>query len=119
MINTDSGQANKQRCSAKCIRLVSTTRKNWGKDLAFGDCRKPDIEYPCQWEYKVISNDQYLARRAIDEVLDDTDAEVDFGNMSRTGKYCSLAVVVTVEDEESRVAIFHQLRNHEDIIMVL
>ena len=85
---------------------------------AFDDAR-PEIEYPCRWEYKTIGSSQELMQAAIVEVLADLDYTVDFSNVSRTGKYCSLVVVVTVDSEEHRNSIFAALRTHRHIRMVL
>ena len=85
---------------------------------AFDDAR-PEIDYPCRWEYKTIGSSRELMQAAIVEVLEDLDYTVDFSNVSRTGKYCSLVLVVTVDSEEHRNSIFAALRGHRHIRMVL
>ena len=46
---------------------------------------------------------------AIAEIMADCPHDVSFSHSSRTGRYCSLLLVVTVESEEQRLAIFAAL----------
>ena len=85
---------------------------------AFDDGRL-EIVYPCRWEYKTIGSDRELMEAAIVEIVENLDYTLDFSNHSRTGKYCSLVLVVTVDSEEHRNSIFQALRAHRHIRMVL
>jgi putative lipoic acid-binding regulatory protein len=85
---------------------------------AFDDAR-PEIVYPCRWEYKTIGPDRELMEAAVTKIVADLDYTLDFSNHSRTGKYCSLVLVVTVDSEEHRNSIFQALRSHRHIRMVL
>ncbi len=80
---------------------------------------RPVIEYPCVWEYKAIGGDEGSMREAIAEIMADCPHDVSFSHSSRTGRYCSLLLVVTVESEEQRLAIFAALKGHRHIRMVL
>ena len=80
---------------------------------------KPELEYPCAWEYKVIEADQFAIRQAVAEIMGDLDYDVTLSHFSRTGKYCSLLVALTVADEQQRTSLFTALKAHEDILMVL
>jgi hypothetical protein len=80
---------------------------------------KPQIAYPCPWQYKVIGADSSLMRAAIGEILADCEYTVEPAHTSRTGKYCSLLVTLVVASEEHRLAIFAALANHGDIRVVL
>ncbi len=81
--------------------------------------QKPVLDYPCPWEYKVIGEDEFAMRRAIDEVFSELEYEVSYSHASRTGRYCSLLIALTVVNEQQRVALFTSLKAHQDIRMVL
>jgi putative lipoic acid-binding regulatory protein len=93
-------------------------QENRWMSFAFDD-ERPEIAYPCRWEYKAIGSDREMMETAILEIVEDLDYTLDFSNASRTGKYCSLLLVVTVDSEEHRNSIFQALRAHPDIRMVL
>ncbi len=80
---------------------------------------RPVIEYPCLWEYKAIGWDETSMREAIAEIMADRQHEVSFSRTSGAGRSCSLLVVVTVENEDHRNAIFTALQKHRHIRMVL
>ncbi len=85
---------------------------------SFFDKRKLELTYPCQWEYTLIGYSQELIVKAVSDTvrLAHTLAA---SHSSRTGRYCSMRLELTVPDEETRNAIHDALRKHEDIIMVL
>ena len=70
------------------------------------DSCKAIIEYPCQWLYKVIGTDREKLQQAIMETIGTTPCEISLSNTSSSGKYLSLNVEITVQDEEERNAIY-------------
>jgi len=80
---------------------------------------RPVIEYPCPWEYKAIGWDEGSMREAIAEIMAQREHVVSFSRTSSAGHYCSLLLVVTVESEDHRNAIFRALQEHRHIRMVL
>ena len=80
---------------------------------------RPAIQYPCAWEYKAIGWDLDSMREAIAEIMTDQQHQVSFSRTSRTGRYCSMLLEVTVESEDHRNAIFRALQEHRHIRMVL
>lgn len=90
---------------------------NAGMDPLKG--KKPDIQYPCPWDFKVIGPDEPAVRDAVREVLPDIDPTLTVSRKSGSGKYVSLNLTVTVTDEAHRNAIFTALANHPDITMVI
>ncbi len=93
--------------------------------------QKPTIEYPCQWGFKVIGNDEETLRTAISECLEECirgfdgeqaqDRPVQFGD-SRTsgaGKYISVGLTVEVMTEDERNIIFCSLADRPEVKMVL
>lgn len=81
--------------------------------------KKNIIEYPCQWEYRVIGVDAAAIQEAVAECLGDGSYSCAPGNRSSGGKFCSVSVETVVPDEKTRDAIFQTLTNHPAIKMVL
>jgi uncharacterized protein len=86
----------------------------------FGDL-KPEIDYPCRWQYTTIGRSEDLMRQAIGRIMEDLRGEyaLDVSHTSRRGKYCSLLLSVTVISQEHRDQIFAALSAHRQIVMVL
>ena len=80
---------------------------------------KPEILYPCRWQYKMIGPSEELMRAAIVEIVADLDHSLSLSRSSRGGKYCSMLLAITVASEAQRNEIFAALRNHRSITMVL
>jgi uncharacterized protein len=85
------------------------------------DGLRPEIEYPCRWEYKTIGRSEELMRRAVVQIMavEELQYSVELSNSSRSGKYCSLVVGVTVGSEDHRNRIFAALSAHGDIMIVM
>lgn len=83
------------------------------------DDRKPEIEYPCTWSYKVIGLDEALLRTAIGEVIGGLPHTLKDGNVSEGGKYLSLGLELVVVDEAQRLHIFERLAEHPSIRFVI
>lgn len=85
------------------------------------EAERPEIEYPCRWEYKAIGRNEELMRAAVTEIMaaEDLPYTLDFSNASRTGRFCSLLLAVVVQDEVHRNRVFSALVENEHIVMVL
>ena len=89
--------------------------------------QKPVVEYPCLWGYKVIGPDEENMRHAVKLCLDEClqentgDREFELGQSrtSKGGKYVSLSLNLTVNDETERDAIFAALSARTEILMVI
>lgn len=81
--------------------------------------RKPDISYPCSWEYKVIGENQETLREAIMVACAPAAPEICVSNVSSSGKYSSLNATLVVENEEMRLTIFCQIQEHPSVKMVI
>ncbi len=88
---------------------------------------KPEIEYPCPWDYKIIGTCEDALRGAVQVCLartlnqDSGAREFELG-MSRTsngGKYVSLNLNLMVMDETERNQIFSSLAGHPEIRIVI
>lgn len=80
---------------------------------------RPDIEYPCEWRFKVIGRDESEMRQAVGEIVGNHDYTIDLSNHSAKGTYCSLNLQMTVISESHRVYIYTALMEHESTKIVL
>jgi putative lipoic acid-binding regulatory protein len=89
--------------------------------------QKPVVEYPCLWGYKVIGPDEEAMRTAVKETLElclqensgDREFELGHSRESKGGKYVSLSLNLTVQDEAERNAVFSALSARPEILMVI
>jgi putative lipoic acid-binding regulatory protein len=81
--------------------------------------KKPNIEYPCNWEYKVIGTDVNEIIKVIDRIADGMDYKISSSNVSSKGKYFSLNLTVFVTSEVIRDIIFAKLKDNDFVKMVL
>ena len=78
--------------------------------------RKPDINYPCQWEYKVIGTDR---EQIIKQACNPAVPEIVLSNVRSSGNYYSLNATLIVDSEEMRNSIFELLQKHPSVKMVI
>ena len=81
--------------------------------------KKPNIEYPCDWHYKVIGTDTDEMIKAIELAVEGLDYKITSSNISSKGNYFSLNLKVFVISEVIRDIIFAKLKDNEFIKMVL
>ncbi|NLZ17692.1 MAG: DUF493 domain-containing protein [Desulfobulbaceae bacterium] len=81
-------------------------------------CR-PDIVYPCPWQYRLIGEDEAAMQAALAESIDLGRCVLSTGNRSSGGRYLSLQVELIVMSEEERLDLYRQLAAHPAIKMVL
>jgi putative lipoic acid-binding regulatory protein len=81
--------------------------------------KRPNISYPCEWDYRVIGNDVEKMLSAIEIAANGLEYEVKPSNVSKNGKYFSINMKLTVSSEEERDLIFQNLDSHENVIMVI
>ena len=80
---------------------------------------RPEINYPCIWEYKVIGNDVDKILSAIEEAAHGLDYSVTPSNVSRNERYFSINFTLEVPNETTRDIIYDSLINNTDIKIVL
>lgn len=99
---------------------IFTLQKNENK-LILDNTNKarPEISYPCEWNYKIISKTAGEAVEAAELAADGFKYEITASNVSKHGKYISINLSVEVENEEERNLIFGKLESDEKVIMVL
>ena len=81
--------------------------------------RRPEIEYPTSWQYKIIGSDVEEMLSAVAESIKGLDYEVSPSNVSKNEKYFSLNVSLIVPSEVVRDIIFQNLAKHPAIKIVI
>ncbi len=81
--------------------------------------KRPEIEYPCTWVYKVIGQDCTILKEIIVSTCAPQDVEITHSNSSSGGKYHSLNAELTVNDEATRLGIYNTLKNSSGVKFVL
>lgn len=80
---------------------------------------RPEIDYPCEWKYKIISKTPDEAVQAAENAANGFKFEITASNISKKGKYVSINLSVEVESEEERNLIFGKLEADSKVIMVI
>lgn len=80
---------------------------------------KLELEYPCNWCYKVIASEQKALQQAVKDVILEREHKLTPSNSSKSGKYISMNLDLLVHNEDDRTFIFDALKRHQDIKMVL
>jgi len=81
--------------------------------------KKPQIEYPCKWPYKIIGKSVEEMINAVEEVVVGLEYDLTPSNISRKGQYFSLNISVVVPSEIVRDLIFQKLSAHPAINFVI
>jgi putative lipoic acid-binding regulatory protein len=82
-------------------------------------CERPEIEYPCEWGYKLIGRDKVKLEACIFDIVGERAYKTKAGNSSSKGKFHSINMTCKVESEEDRNRIFKAFSDHEDVKMVI
>ena len=80
---------------------------------------KAEIKYPCKWSYRIIGDDEKLLRDAAASALGNKKYKLSLSNSSSGGKYYSLNLELTVENEAERLRIFNHLKKDIAVKFVL
>ena len=81
--------------------------------------KRPDIDYPTKWQYKIIGSDVDEMLSAVEESIIGLDYQVVPSNVSSNEKYFSLNISLIVPSEIVRDIIFQKLSNHPAIKFVI
>jgi putative lipoic acid-binding regulatory protein len=87
--------------------------------LLDSNSEKPNIDYPCDWNYKVIGTNVDEMIKAIEIAVAGIEHEINSSNVSSKGNYFSLNLKVFVTSEVIRDSIFAKLNSNEFVKMVL
>ncbi|MCL1979788.1 MAG: DUF493 domain-containing protein [Proteobacteria bacterium] len=80
---------------------------------------KPEIDYPCRWQYRLIGEERHAMVAAIGRIKDMAGCAIVDGNVSSGGRYLSLTVETTVADEAERMRLYQQFGADPAIKVVL
>ncbi len=80
---------------------------------------KLELDYPCQWRYKLVGEEKERMIEAVCEVILEKEHTLSHSNQSRSGRYTSLNLDLLVMNEEERTFIYEALKAHQHIKMVL
>ncbi|MBE0584039.1 MAG: DUF493 domain-containing protein [Desulfofustis sp.] len=81
-------------------------------------CR-PEISYPCSWEYRVIGTDRQRLEEIIRCACEPAIPIIKDGNCSSQGRYCSVNATIEVDSEERRLTIFARISSNPEIKLVI
>jgi uncharacterized protein len=81
--------------------------------------KKVQLEYPCQWVYKIIGPDEDEMRSAVAEIICDRSYKISHSHSSEKSKYHCLNVELSVESESHRMALYETLKTHKAVKVVL
>lgn len=79
----------------------------------------PKIQYPCEWEYKVILLEDEDVKSTINCILLNKLCTINASNKSKQGKYQSYNIKTLVMNEDERKMIFETLKQNDKIKYVL
>lgn len=80
---------------------------------------KPELEYPCDWRYKIIGREREVLEQAVRDVICERVHKLTHSNASCSGKYISMNLDLLVHNEDERQFIYEALKAHRHIKMVL
>lgn len=81
--------------------------------------KKPKIDYPCEWHYKVIGTDIDQMISVIEKTVEGMEYNIASSNVSSKGKYFSLNLKVFVTSEAIRNIVFEKLESSDYVKMVI
>jgi len=80
---------------------------------------KVKLEYPCNWEYKIVIKSEHNINPIIKEILEDREHQIQPSKTSSKGKFESFSLKLTVHSDDDRTGLYKQLGDHERIKMVV
>ena len=80
---------------------------------------KLELDYPCNWTYKLVIRHEQDITKIVKEVLEDRKHGIKPSKTSKEGKFKSYALDLIVEDEEDRKALYKVLGDHEHVKMIV
>ncbi len=81
--------------------------------------KKPEINYPTKWDYKIIGSDVDEMIKAVEDIVNNLVYDLSASNISKKANYFSLNLAVEVPSEIVRDLIFQKLNEHPAIKFVI
>lgn len=79
--------------------------------------KKPKIDYPTHWEYKVIFDASDEAEAKVKDIVKDREFKLVFSKFSKDKKYASYDLAVLVLSEEERLEMFSALKHEAKYVL--
>lgn len=79
--------------------------------------KKPLINYPTSWAYKVIFKAEQNAQAIFKELFKEREFVFKHSNESKNGKYQSYELSIFVDSEKDRLNIFSQLKKRAKFVL--
>jgi putative lipoic acid-binding regulatory protein len=83
------------------------------------DNKYPEIQFPCEWSYKIIGLDVNKILNAVEEAVLGLNYDVTPSNISKNGKYVSLNLRLELPNEAVKNLIYEKLTQSPDIKFIL
>lgn len=84
-----------------------------------GNARRPEIHYPCEWQYRIIGESRLAIQELVAASLADREYALTESNISRTGRYISMNLELTVYTEKERLELYRLLAAGPHVKVVL
>ena len=81
--------------------------------------KKLELDYPCNWEYKLVVLEHIDITITVKEVISSREHKVKESKVSSKGKYKSYSLELLVHNDDDRTEIYKMLGDHSNIKMVL
>ncbi len=78
-----------------------------------------ELDYPCNWEYKIVIRHEQTIQDIIKEVLEEREHDIKPSKKSTGGKFKSYTLEMLVHNEDDRKEIYKLLGDHEHIKMII
>ncbi|HED65062.1 MAG TPA: DUF493 domain-containing protein [Planctomycetes bacterium] len=84
-----------------------------------GSPERLELTFPTPWTYTIFGTAEEAVRDAVRSIVTSLEHELTFSNASKTGRFLSFQLVVTVPSDEERLRIFRELREHDAVLHLL
>ena len=80
---------------------------------------KLELDYPCDWKYKIVIKSEQNINNIIKDILEDRKHGVKPSKQSSKGKFTSHTLEMLVHNDEDRKNIYKLLGDHQHVKMVV
>lgn len=90
---------------------ADTSLENLDKELG--------LNYPCNWEYKVITDSSDNLKESIKELMGNRNYKLQFSKKSKNAKYDSYILSLMVFSDDDRIGIYESLKKDKNIKIII
>ena len=80
---------------------------------------KPQIDYPCEWQYKIIGESATIITELVADNVYEKNYILTRSNVSSSGRYISMSLELTVSSEKRRLELYRVLAEEPSVKVVL